>query len=108
VAVYQHKQGHTFTAEVTTWLPGRTEVRDLTGCTVTSTIEHTGTGERLDLTVAVTNAAGGVFTISATADQLADVPTGRWALDWLIEEDGEYGGSATTYIDIVRRITRAV
>lgn len=77
---------------------------DLTGYTVTSQVFNRGWRE--SLTVTIDDAANGVFTLSATAEDTACWPVGSLSCDIKYTDDSDYVTYSETFqIVVQQRIT---
>lgn len=106
MAVITHKRGDTFELNMT--LENQGIAIDLTGWTIASQVRAGDDSLVDDLTVTITDAAAGQVTVSATAAETEQWPTGQ--LDWDIEftdPSGAVSSSDTITVTVVKDITRA-
>ena len=102
------KRGDTFLLAATVNASGDTTPLDLTGRTVRSQARRTGALVQ-ELTVTITDAEAGEFTLGATATETAEWPLGRLACDIeRTDADGHVESSETFTIEVTEDVTLPV
>lgn len=99
------KQGDSLQLDCIWWAdPGETTPVDLTGWTVAAAARHSS-GQTALLTVQVSDAAGGVFALTATPTETATWPPGDWAFDVERSKGGVVLSSETVALTVREDIT---
>ena len=105
MAVFSHKRGDTF--ELSASLENEGTPVDLTNFTITSQIRDKDDSLLQPLTVTVTDAVNGEFTLSATAAETETWGVEQYQCDIeFVEGSGEVNSSETFTINVIKDITR--
>lgn len=107
MATITHKRGDTF--ELTCSLENQGNDVDITGWTVAAQLRKTDDTLVQNMTITVTNAAAGEFTISAPDTETDDWPIENLEIDvQFTESSGNISSSETFTIAVIKDITRVV
>lgn len=105
MATITHKRGDTF--ELAATLENAGNAVDITNFTITSQIRQSDDTLLQALTVTVTDAAAGEFTLSATAAETETWGVAQYECDIeFIDIGGEVNSSDTFTINVIKDITR--
>ena len=103
------KRGDTFGEDVIAYIDdAMTTPRDLTGVTVACQGKLVGSNTTISLTVTITDAAQGLFRLSADAAATALWETGYYAMDIeFTDSTGVVNSTDTFYLKLIEDITNA-
>lgn len=106
MATIAHKRGDTF--ELTCSLENGGNDVDITGWTVAAQLRKTDDTLVQAMTITVTNASAGEFTITAANTETDDWPLGNLDIDVeFTEASGAVSSSETFTINVIKDITRS-
>ena len=105
MTAFTHKRGDTF--ELNSTLENEGVPVDITNFTITSQVRQSDDTLVQALTVSVTDAVAGEFTISATAAETEVWEPGKLECDIeFVEPSGEVNSTETFAINVIKDITR--
>jgi len=104
MATITHKRGDTF--ELSCTLENEGNIVDITNFTITSQLRLPDDTLLQALTVTVTDAAAGAFTLSATATETEGWDVASYQCDIEFIDDGEVNSSETFVLNVIKDITR--
>jgi hypothetical protein len=106
MATINHKRGDSFSLPVTAYLDtAMSTPRDLSACSIASGMVHEETGATFAMTVTVTSATAGQYTVSAAYADTAGWALGLWAADIQITEGTDRDSTETFYINVLEDFT---
>src|SRR6056297_930669 len=104
MATITHKRGDTF--ELSCTLENQGVAVDITNFTITSQLRLSDDTLLQALTVTVTDAAAGAFTLSATSTETEVWDVAAYECDIEFIDDGEVNSSETFVLNVIKDITR--